>query len=78
MNISVEQYKQLKQSTAATNGLEQQVIKYCQYFIVIHCLQALADIRSQAQAVILFAGMIPYRLPADTNGRLVQLEAYLS
>lgn len=40
--------------------------------------QALADIRRQAQAVILFAGMIPYRLPADTNGRLVQLEAYLS
>uniref|UniRef100_T1ISV4 Uncharacterized protein n=1 Tax=Strigamia maritima TaxID=126957 RepID=T1ISV4_STRMM len=31
-------------------------------------------LRKQARAIITFAGMIPYRLPGDTNARLVQLE----
>lgn len=35
-------------------------------------------IRNQAKALIMFVGMLPYRLPGDTNARLVQLEVQLS
>jgi len=31
-------------------------------------------VREQARSIITYAGMIPYRLPGDTNARLVQME----
>jgi len=34
----------------------------------------LEELRDQARAIITFAGMIPYRMPGDTNARLVQME----
>ncbi|CAE1139746.1 NUP93 [Acanthosepion pharaonis] len=39
---------------------------------------SLNAIRSQAKALIMFVGMLPYRLPGDTNARLVQLEVQLN
>ncbi|KAI0235619.1 Nuclear pore complex protein Nup93 [Lamellibrachia satsuma] len=36
------------------------------------------DLRSQARALITFAGMIPYRMPSDTNARLVQMEVLMN
>ncbi|VDI38772.1 Hypothetical predicted protein, partial [Mytilus galloprovincialis] len=35
-------------------------------------------IRGQAKALIMFAGMLPYRLPGDTNARLVQIEVLMN
>lgn len=35
-------------------------------------------LRHQARALITFAGLIPYRLPGDTNARLVQLEVLMN
>ena len=35
-------------------------------------------LRSQARALITFAGMIPYRMPGDTNARLVQMEVLMN
>lgn len=35
-------------------------------------------LRSQARALIMFAGMLPYRLPGDTNARLVQIEVLMN
>jgi len=35
-------------------------------------------LRRQARALITFAGLIPYRLPGDTNARLVQLEVLMN
>lgn len=35
-------------------------------------------LRSQARALITFAGMIPYRMPGDTNARLVQIEVLMN
>ncbi|XP_046568513.1 nuclear pore complex protein Nup93-like [Haliotis rubra] len=35
-------------------------------------------LRSQARALIMFAGMLPYRLPGDTNSRLVQIEVLMN
>lgn len=35
-------------------------------------------LRSQARAMITFAGMIPYRMPGDTNARLVQMEVLMN
>lgn len=35
-------------------------------------------LRLQARAVVVFAGMIPYRMPGDTNARLVQMEVLMS
>ena len=38
----------------------------------------LSQLREQAKAVITFAGMIPYRMPGDTNARLVQMEVQMN
>lgn len=35
-------------------------------------------LRKQARCLITFAGMIPYRMPGDTNARLVQLEVLMN
>lgn len=35
-------------------------------------------LRSQAKALIMFAGMLPYRLPGDTYARLVQIEVLMN
>uniref|UniRef100_A0A6I8QX63 Nuclear pore complex protein Nup93 n=1 Tax=Xenopus tropicalis TaxID=8364 RepID=A0A6I8QX63_XENTR len=35
-------------------------------------------LRSQARALITFAGMIPYRMSGDTNARLVQMEVLMN
>jgi len=35
-------------------------------------------LRTQAKTLIMFAGMLPYRLPGDTNARLVQTEVLMS
>lgn len=40
--------------------------------------QYLNYLRSQARALIMFAGMLPYRLPGDTNARLVQIEVLMN
>ena len=49
-------------------------------FNVLHepCFQFIEDLRSQARALITFAGMIPYRMPSDTNARLVQIEVLIN
>lgn len=36
------------------------------------------ELRSQARAVVMFAGGIPYSMPGDTNARLTQMEALMS
>jgi len=46
--------------------------------VCVVCWQYLMKLRSQAQALIMFAGMIPYRLPGDTNARLVQMEILMN
>ncbi|KXJ26896.1 nuclear pore complex protein Nup93 [Exaiptasia diaphana] len=35
-------------------------------------------LRRQARALITFAGLIPYRMPGDTNARLVQMEVLMN
>ncbi|KAM7288940.1 nuclear pore complex protein Nup93 [Ixodes scapularis] len=35
-------------------------------------------LKLQAQAILEYAGMIPYRMPGDTNARLVQMEVLMS
>lgn len=46
------------------------IIFYYNYFL----LQQLAYFREKARAITSFAGTIPYRMPGDTNSRLVQME----
>lgn len=57
------------------------MILFSLYFIVmfffIQILQFLI-LFYQAQAIIMFAGMIPYRMPGDTNARLVQMEVLMN
>jgi nuclear pore complex protein Nup93 len=38
----------------------------------------LAEFRDMAKSLITFAGMIPYRMPGDTNARLVQMEVLMN
>jgi len=36
------------------------------------------NVRDKARSLITYAGMIPYRLPGDTNARLVQMEVQMN
>lgn len=47
-------------------------------FVFFVFLQYREILRHQARALITFAGLIPYRLPGDTNARLVQLEVLMN
>ena len=38
----------------------------------------LEQLRDQAKAIITFAGTVPYRMPGDTNARLVQMEVLMN
>ena len=37
-----------------------------------------SSVREKARSLITYAGMIPYRLPGDTNARLVQMEVQMN
>ncbi|KAI5098151.1 nuclear pore complex protein Nup93 isoform X1 [Silurus meridionalis] len=67
MNILFTQYKRLKGATAGTPGRQQRVLE-----------DRDSILRSQARALITFAGMIPYRMAGDTNARLVQMEVLMN
>ena len=52
---------------------------FCLFFVFVFVfLQYREILRHQARALITFAGLIPYRLPGDTNARLVQLEVLMN
>ncbi len=38
----------------------------------------LQSLREKARAVLTFTGIIPYRMPGDTNARLVQMEVLMN
>ena len=66
MNILLKKYKSV-QMGAKRNLTDQG-----------QTLSQLAKIKEQAKALINFAGMVPYRLPGDTNMRLVQYEVKMN
>lgn len=47
------------------------IITFCFY------LQYINDLKEKARALVTFAGLLPYRMPGDTNARLVQLEVMM-
>uniref|UniRef100_A0A671S1G8 Nuclear pore complex protein Nup93 n=1 Tax=Sinocyclocheilus anshuiensis TaxID=1608454 RepID=A0A671S1G8_9TELE len=67
MNILFTQYKRLKGAAAGTPGRPQRTLEDRDMLL-----------RSQARALITFAGMIPYRMAGDTNARLVQMEVLMN
>uniref|UniRef100_A0A3Q1G119 Nuclear pore complex protein Nup93 n=1 Tax=Acanthochromis polyacanthus TaxID=80966 RepID=A0A3Q1G119_9TELE len=67
MNILFTQYKRLKGAPAGTPGRPQRSIE-----------DRDMQLRSQARALITFAGMIPYNMAGDTNARLVQMELLMN
>ncbi|XP_042196200.1 nuclear pore complex protein Nup93 isoform X1 [Callorhinchus milii] len=67
MNILFTQYKRLKGTSSATPARPQRVME-----------DRDSQLRSQARALITFAGMIPYRMAGDTNARLVQMEVLMN
>uniref|UniRef100_A0A6I8S8K8 Nuclear pore complex protein Nup93 n=1 Tax=Xenopus tropicalis TaxID=8364 RepID=A0A6I8S8K8_XENTR len=67
MNILFTQYKRLKGSGPNTLGRPQRAQE-----------DKDSVLRSQARALITFAGMIPYRMSGDTNARLVQMEVLMN
>lgn len=44
----------------------------------LHAFFLKQQLRSQARALITFAGMIPYNMAGDTNARLVQMELLMN
>uniref|UniRef100_A0A8C8FB30 Nuclear pore complex protein Nup93 n=1 Tax=Oncorhynchus tshawytscha TaxID=74940 RepID=A0A8C8FB30_ONCTS len=67
MNILFMQYKRLKGATAGAPGRPQRSME-----------DRDSQLRSQARALITFAGIIPYRMAGDTNARLVQMEVLMN
>lgn len=67
MNVLFTKYKQTK-STTSGRGVGQDGGRE----------RHLENLRDQAKAIITFAGMIPYRMPGDTNARLVQMEVLMN
>ncbi|KAE8296621.1 Nuclear pore complex protein Nup93 93 kDa nucleoporin Dead eye protein Nucleoporin Nup93 [Larimichthys crocea] len=67
MNILFTQHKRLKGAAAGTPGRPQRTIE-----------DRDMQLRSQARALITFAGMIPYNMAGDTNARLVQMELLMN
>ncbi|XP_035209055.1 nuclear pore complex protein Nup93-like isoform X2 [Stegodyphus dumicola] len=70
MNILYSEYKKTKKSMS---------INPDQRYLNENISQEkyIAYLRAQASALITFAGMIPYRMPGDTNARLVQIEVLM-
>lgn len=67
MNILFTQHKRLKGTPAGTPGRPQRTLE-----------ERDMQLRSQARALITFAGMIPYNMAGDTNARLVQMELLMN
>nr|XP_012416231.1 PREDICTED: nuclear pore complex protein Nup93 isoform X2 [Odobenus rosmarus divergens] len=67
MNILFTQFKRLKGTSPSSASRPQRVIE-----------DRDSQLRSQARALITFAGMIPYRTSGDTNARLVQMEVLMN
>ncbi|XP_055926335.1 nuclear pore complex protein Nup93-like [Argiope bruennichi] len=70
MNILYAEHKKAKQTTniAQNSRCKNENISQEKH---------VSYLRSQASALITFAGMIPYRMPGDTNARLVQIEVLM-
>ncbi|XP_033613746.1 nuclear pore complex protein Nup93 isoform X1 [Fukomys damarensis] len=67
MNILFTQFKRLKGTSPSSASRPQRVME-----------DRDSQLRSQARALITFAGMIPYRTSGDTNARLVQMEVLMN
>uniref|UniRef100_A0AAQ4PPI7 Nuclear pore complex protein Nup93 n=1 Tax=Gasterosteus aculeatus aculeatus TaxID=481459 RepID=A0AAQ4PPI7_GASAC len=67
MNILLTQHKRLKAAPAGTPGRPLRTAE-----------DRDMQLRSQARALITFAGMIPYNMAGDTNARLVQMELLMN
>ncbi|RZF45349.1 hypothetical protein LSTR_LSTR002792 [Laodelphax striatellus] len=63
MNILYSQYMQLRGASQAQGHLQDQSREKQMNFL-----------RERARAITSFAGTVPYRLPGDTNSRLVEME----
>jgi len=80
MTLLLNQYR----AKSSTNSMVQSPLVGSQRSILGQCppddfgrQTFITMLRTQAQALIMFAGMIPYRLPGDTNARLVQMEVLM-
>ncbi|XP_074067371.1 nuclear pore complex protein Nup93 isoform X3 [Macrotis lagotis] len=67
MNILFTQFKRLKGTSPSSSSRPQRAME-----------DRDSQLRSQARALITFAGMIPYRTSGDTNARLVQMEVLMN
>ncbi|XP_039931134.1 nuclear pore complex protein Nup93 isoform X3 [Hirundo rustica] len=67
MNILFTKYKRMKGTSPSTPARPQRVME-----------DRDSQLQSQARALIMFAGMIPYRTSGDTNARLVQMEILMN
>lgn len=63
MNVLFEQYQKIKGNEFVPSAYQDtNVNKQLEY------------VKGQAKVLTNFAGMLPYRMPGDTNSKLVQLE----
>ena len=75
MNILFTNYKELKEATTNPNFTS---ASFASKTADGGREAYLEELRDHARALITFAGMIPYRMPGDTNARLVQMEVLMN
>jgi nuclear pore complex protein Nup93 len=75
MNILFTNYKELKETTTNPNFTS---ASFASKTADGGREAYLEEMRDHARALITFAGMIPYRMPGDTNARLVQMEVLMN
>lgn len=76
MTILQTQYRELRsnvQSPVQRFGLNESLLNTSS----AQREEGIKEIREKARTLITFAGMVPYRMPADINSRLVQMEVLM-
>jgi len=71
MNILYSKYRQVKSDDDVTNrSFRKRVESEKQSY--------LDSLRREARSIVTFAGLLPYRLPGDSNARLVQIDVLMN
>lgn len=72
MNILYAQYKETKSTTPPT------VAKFGMSPELGNREQRLTDIRAKSKTLTTYAGMLPYRMPRETNAKIIQLDVLMN
>lgn len=77
MTILQSQYKEVRSNVQSPVSQRFGLNESLNHSSSVQREESIKEIREKARALITFAGMVPYRMPADINSRLVQMEVLM-